>query len=541
MFRRSVGDTSKQPYFHLSACRRSSGAGIQSAIQGEWVFTRRIEDCAKPPAPGVSQAALVFVSNLPTRDHNQFYRYWGIYHPVRNAVRGTGVPVSVYGPAGTLKGTIHMPYRTAILSGPMLHEHLHAWANWAVPTAREAHWGFSSANGQLGGFDLDNLVNHGGGRYSAGRFGTYAAGGNSVPYSPIELYFAGFIPPWEVPDLWVAKDGQWTDEQDASDNWIFSASDIETWSVQRIVAEHGARVPDWTSSQKSFRAAVVLLADEQFPATPTILRELADAVRTFGHPGPDSSRLFNFWEATGGRATLKMDDLRSGAIDADWAPVPVGSLASVRLAAGGAAAEVDVAAAFRDPDGDALTYRAISSAPSVAAVSVFGTTVSVTPVAEGTSTLTVTATDPGGLSATQAFTATVSAPENRPPEPVGALPPLTLGVDDPAVAVEVGRRVPGPGRRSADLRGGLLGAGRGGGGGSRQHGDGDADGGGHGDSDGDGHRRRRLQRGGDADVHGDGGPGRGAPFHRRPHRARGDAGQGRPLHGAAGAHRHPAA
>ena len=59
MFRRSVGDTSKQPYFHLSACRRSSGAGIQSAIQGEWVFTRRIEDCAKPPAPGVSQAAPV--------------------------------------------------------------------------------------------------------------------------------------------------------------------------------------------------------------------------------------------------------------------------------------------------------------------------------------------------------------------------------------------------------------------------------------------------------------------------------------------------
>ena len=37
--RRSVGNTSKQPYFHLSACRRSSRAGIQSAIQGEWVFT----------------------------------------------------------------------------------------------------------------------------------------------------------------------------------------------------------------------------------------------------------------------------------------------------------------------------------------------------------------------------------------------------------------------------------------------------------------------------------------------------------------------
>ena len=384
---------------------------------------------------------VVFVSNLPTRDHNQHYTYYGIHWSVQNAVSGIGLRVSGSG-GGTLKSIVHLPYRTAILRGPMLHELLHAWANFAVPTSLEVHWGFSSANGQLGGFDRDNLVYHGGGRgggrYSAGRFGTVANGGNSVPYSPIELYLAGFIPPSEVPDLWVAKDGQWTDGRDASDNRIFSASDIETWSVERIVAEHGARVPDWTSSQKSFRAAVVLLADEQFPATPTILRELADAVRTFSHPGPDSNRLFNFWEATGGRATLKMDDLRSGTIDANRAPVPVGSLASVRLAAGGAAAEVDVAAAFRDPDGDALTYRASSSAPSVAAVSVFGTTVSVTPVAEGTSTVTVTATDPGGLSATQAFTATVSAPENRPPEPVGALPPLTLGVDDPAVAVEAG-------------------------------------------------------------------------------------------------------
>ena len=69
--RRSVGNTSKQPYFHLSACRRSSRAGIQSAIQGEWVFTRRIEDCAKPKAPGVSQAA------LKTIDRDDGYRIEG--------------------------------------------------------------------------------------------------------------------------------------------------------------------------------------------------------------------------------------------------------------------------------------------------------------------------------------------------------------------------------------------------------------------------------------------------------------------------------
>ncbi len=36
MSRRSVGNTSEQLYFHLSACCRSSRASIQSPIQGKW-------------------------------------------------------------------------------------------------------------------------------------------------------------------------------------------------------------------------------------------------------------------------------------------------------------------------------------------------------------------------------------------------------------------------------------------------------------------------------------------------------------------------
>ena len=236
----------------------------------------------------------------------------------------------------------------------------------------------------------------------------------------------------------MAEDGEWTDERDEAGNRIFTASDFETWSVQRIVREHGARVPNWRDSQKSFRAAVVLLADDEFPATPAILRDLVDAVRVFSHPGPDSSRLFNFWEATGGRATLEMEDLRGSArpVDANRAPVPVGALPSLTLGAGDVTAVVDAAAAFRDPDGDALTYGATSSAPSVAAVTVSGAAVSVRPAAPGTATVTVTATDGGGLSANQAFEVTVN-PSNRPPAPVGALPPLTLGVDSAAVPIEV--------------------------------------------------------------------------------------------------------
>ena len=88
--------------------------------------------------------------------------------------------------------------------------------------------------------------------------------------------------------------------------------------------------------------------------------------------------------------------------------------------------------------GDALTYTVSSSAPHVATVLAAGARVTVTAVGLGRATVSAMVTDRGGLSAVQSFAVTVNSPAIRPPEPVGALPPLTLGVDDPAVAVAVG-------------------------------------------------------------------------------------------------------
>ena len=118
-------------------------------------------------------------------------------------------------------------------------------------------------------------------------------------------------------------------------------------------------------------------------------------------------------------------------------PQPMGRLAALTLMVDGEAATVDVSGAFRDPDGDALTYGATSSAPSVASVAVAGSTVTVRPVAAGSAMATVTATDAGGLSASQVFPVTVSATRNRPPEPVGGLAALTLMVDGEAATVDV--------------------------------------------------------------------------------------------------------
>ena len=88
-------------------------------------------------------------------------------------------------------------------------------------------------------------------------------------------------------------------------------------------------------------------------------------------------------------------------------------------------APVDISGAFSDPDGDALRYEATSDASSVATASVSGSAVTVTGEAPGSATITVTATDPGGLSAIQTFEVTVTS-ANRAPTVSGAIPDQVL-------------------------------------------------------------------------------------------------------------------
>ena len=72
-----------------------------------------------------------------------------------------------------------------------------------------------------------------------------------------------------------------------------------------------------------------------------------------------------------------------------------------------------VSRAFVDPDGDALLFTALSSAPQVVTASVTGAFVMLA-ASEGAATIPVTATDPGGLSATQSFTVTVEVSVSEP-------------------------------------------------------------------------------------------------------------------------------
>ena len=89
------------------------------------------------------------------------------------------------------------------------------------------------------------------------------------------------------------------------------------------------------------------------------------------------------------------------------APEAVGEIPAQTVSAG-ETATVDVSSYFSDPDGDALSYTAASSNAGVAGVSVSGSSVAVAALAKGVATVTVTARDPGGLSAVSSFGVTVS-------------------------------------------------------------------------------------------------------------------------------------
>ena len=109
-------------------------------------------------------------------------------------------------------------------------------------------------------------------------------------------------------------------------------------------------------------------------------------------------------------------------------PVAVGSIPG-RSVEPQQAVTVDVSPFFDDPDGEVLSYSAASSNRGVATAAVSGATVTLTGVAVGTASITVTATDPGGLTAQQRFSVTVRA-ANDAPEVVSTIPDLSLTVDE---------------------------------------------------------------------------------------------------------------
>ena len=109
-------------------------------------------------------------------------------------------------------------------------------------------------------------------------------------------------------------------------------------------------------------------------------------------------------------------------------PVRIGAIPTQTLGVG-ETVMVNVAGYFNDPDGDALAYTAASSNAAIASVAMTGSVVTITAAAQGVVSVTVTASDPGGLSTQQTLTVTVP---NRGPTPTGTIPAQSVFVGETA-------------------------------------------------------------------------------------------------------------
>ena len=274
---------------------------------------------------------LIFVTSLYQFEDQRLLHYHSrtknfnpTYFPVSNDVEGIGLPISSNsksGSSGRLQGMIRLAsYRMMAHRGVVSHELMHRWANYIIPSSSGGHWGFSSANGIVGGFDIADLIDLGEGQFAVR--GVYRGGGTFNKdghgpdrYSPIELYLAGLMPAEEVPDIWVGEDVEWARDQAgkvplAQGKYrIFKPGRVSTYTIEDVIAEHGKRVPDASQSQRDFRAAVIMLIDKNHPATRRQLDLLSVYVAKYGCPGIIGSRSDNFDLVTGGRAKIAMGRL----------------------------------------------------------------------------------------------------------------------------------------------------------------------------------------------------------------------------------------
>ena len=116
---------------------------------------------------------------------------------------------------------------------------------------------------------------------------------------------------------------------------------------------------------------------------------------------------------------------------ANQAPVAVGTIPAQTIRVG-ESAQVDLSAYFSDPDGDMLAYDARPNNAGVVTAGVSGSTLTISGVAEGSTTVTVAASDPGGLSGSHSVSVTVGG-RNQAPEAVGTIPDQNVAAGESAV------------------------------------------------------------------------------------------------------------
>ena len=308
---------------------------------------------------------ILFVDNTP--DVSPLSPYFGVTFGAKNETLGTGERLfnntALFGSAGRLQTAIHLASEQDLRVRTSLHELLHLNANFLpeLQSTVGGHWGFSSVGGQLGGWAPGTLRSIGPGLYDAdgpnGRSYFFTAFGDiydgDIAYSNLELYLEGLIDATQVDPVQYATTPRFTNQALGQ----FSATSIQTLTIDNIISKEGLRIPTPATSQKNFRGLTVVITAN--PLTQPELDKFDTDVELLGKAGSDGDpTVLNFWEATGGRATLQLDGLTSF-LPGHTALLGIGSNGTATGLTVGASGKYDTAvdpnvAAFFGPNGEGV-------------------------------------------------------------------------------------------------------------------------------------------------------------------------------------------
>ena len=144
-------------------------------------------------------------------------------------------------------------------------------------------------------------------------------------------------------------------------------------------------------------------------------------------PSDDPTRMNPLCQVDDADITALLADCDADPVNA--APMAVGTIAAVTVTAGEMSDAMDVSGYFSDADMDTLTYTASSDMEMYATAMVNGSMLTITGVAAGMATITVTATDMAGTMATQDIMVTVEVVDMTPMAPTVVM--ATVDDSDP--------------------------------------------------------------------------------------------------------------
>ena len=287
---------------------------------------------------------IVFVGNVETSTAS----YSGQATQISNNIEGLGVPIwstaECYGSEGRLRGVISLPSIGSLWTeewgtgNTLIHEILHLWGGADLLPVMEdfggeftgGHWGVSSANGLLGGFDAKELETIDDGVYRTNYFWD---AGNSEPdrsLSALELYMMGVLSASEVPDIIVFSGvSQLNDDNTCEaygyESWegaCFRATEQTSLSIEDITDVFGERPYE---GELDISLLVVAVSEE--PLTDSEWSRLDQHISRFADTQPRDDlcektweTCHNMWAASEGKITVRTceADYEAGIWNCGW-------------------------------------------------------------------------------------------------------------------------------------------------------------------------------------------------------------------------------